>query len=304
MVLNESELSHRAAHDTLPLRDAFAVLFFVSVGMLFDPMILVQEPLAVLGALAIIVLGKSIVAYFLVTLFGHSRRTALTISASLAQIGEFAFILAGLGISLNLLSAEGRNLVLAAAILSIMLNPILFTLLERFLEKTETIDEQTMEEAIEDEKQIPVDLCNHALVVGYGRVGSLLGSRLIEAGVPIVVVENSRPRVEALREQGIKAVLGNAARADTMELARLDCARWLLLTIPNGYEAGEIVTAAREKRPNIEIIARAHYDDEVEYIMERGADRVVMGEREIANSMLNMLKLDLETEPQPQQCPI
>lgn len=304
MVLNESELSHRAAHDTLPLRDAFAVLFFVSVGMLFDPMILVQEPLAVLGALAIIVLGKSIVAYFLVTLFGHSRRTALTISASLAQIGEFAFILAGLGISLNLLSAEGRNLVLAAAILSIMLNPILFTLLERFLQKTETIDEQTMEEAIEDEKQIPVDLCNHALVVGYGRVGSLLGSRLIDAGVPIVVVENSRPRVEALREQGIKAVLGNAARADTMELARLDCARWLLLTIPNGYEAGEIVTAAREKRPNIEIIARAHYDDEVEYIMERGADRVVMGEREIANSMLNMLKLDLETEPQPQQCPI
>ncbi|KOC89963.1 YbaL family putative K(+) efflux transporter [Winslowiella iniecta] len=304
MVLNESELSHRAAHDTLPLRDAFAVLFFVSVGMLFDPMILVQEPLAVLGALAIIVLGKSIAAYFLVTLFGHSRRTALTISASLAQIGEFAFILAGLGISLNLLSAEGRNLVLAAAILSIMLNPILFTLLERFLEKTETLDEQTMEEAIEEEKQIPVDLCNHALVVGYGRVGSLLGSRLIEAGVPIVVVENSRPRVEALREQGIKAVLGNAARADTMELARLDCARWLLLTIPNGYEAGEIVTAAREKRPNIEIIARAHYDDEVEYIMERGADRVVMGEREIANSMLNMLKLELETEPQPEQCPI
>ena len=304
MVLNESELSHRAAHDTLPLRDAFAVLFFVSVGMLFDPMILVQEPLAVLGALAIIVLGKSIAAYFLVTLFGHSRRTALTISASLAQIGEFAFILAGLGISLNLLSAEGRNLVLASAILSIMLNPILFTLLERFLVKTETLDEQTMEEAIEEEKQIPVDLCNHALVVGYGRVGSLLGSRLIDAGIPIVVVENSRPRVEALREQGIHAVLGNAARADTMELARLDCARWLLLTIPNGYEAGEIVVAAREKRPNIEIIARAHYDDEVEYIMERGADRVVMGEREIANSMMNMLKIDVENVQQPAQCPI
>lgn len=305
MVLNESELSHRAAHDTLPLRDAFAVLFFVSVGMLFDPRILLQEPLAVLGALAIIVLGKSIAAYFLVTLFGHSRRTALTISASLAQIGEFAFILAGLGISLGILSAEGRNLVLAAAILSIMLNPILFTLLERFLEKTETLDEQTMEEAIEEEKQIPVDMCNHALLVGYGRVGSLVGSRLIEAGVPVVVVENSRTRVEALREQGIKAVLGNAARADTMELARLDCARWLLLTIPNGYEAGEIVTAAREKRPNIEIIARAHYDDEVEYIMERGADRVVMGEREIANSMLNVLKLEMEQEnQQPQQCPI
>lgn len=298
MVLNESELSHRAAHDTLPLRDAFAVLFFVSVGMLFDPMILLDKPLAVLGVLAIIVLGKSLAALLLVLLFGHSRRTALTISVSLAQIGEFAFILAGLGISLNLLSNEGRNLVLAGAILSIMLNPILFALLQRYLDKTETIDDQTVEEAMEEEKQIPVELCNHAIVVGFGRVGSLLGRNLIESGVPVVVVENSRSRVEALREQGISAVLGNAARADTMDLARLDCARWLLLTIPNGYEAGEIVTAAREKRPTIDIIARAHHDDEVNYIIERGANRVVMGEREIANSMLTLMQTDLHAAPQ------
>ncbi len=304
MVLNESELSHRAAHDTLPLRDAFAVLFFVSVGMLFDPMILLEQPLAVLGALAIIVLGKSIAAWLLVTLLGHSRRTALTISVSLAQIGEFAFILAGLGISLGMLSDEGRNLVLAAAILSIMLNPILFTVLERYLDKTETMEEQTLEEAIEEEKQIPVDICNHAVIVGYGRVGSLLGQKLMEADVPLVVVENSRPRVEALREQGIKAVLGNAARVDTMDLARLDCARWLLLTIPNGYEAGEIVTAAREKRADIEIIARAHYDDEVAYIMERGANRVVMGEREIANSMLHVLQEEIAQNPIVRECPI
>lgn len=304
MVLNESELSHRAAHDTLPLRDAFAVLFFVSVGMLFDPMILIEQPLAVLGALAIIVLGKSIAAWLLVTLLGHSRRTAMTISVSLAQIGEFAFILAGLGISLGMLSEEGRNLVLAAAILSIMLNPILFSVLERYLDKTETIEEQTLEEAIEEEKQIPVDICNHAVLVGYGRVGSLLGQKLMEADVPLVVVENSRPRVEALREQGIKAVLGNAARVDTMELARLDCARWLLLTIPNGYEAGEVVTAAREKRPDIEIIARAHYDDEVTYIMDRGANRVVMGEREIANSMLHVLEEEIAQNPIVRECPI
>ncbi|QDY41258.1 YbaL family putative K(+) efflux transporter [Candidatus Pantoea soli] len=304
MVLNESELSHRAARDTLPLRDAFAVLFFVSVGMLFDPRILLEQPLAVLGALAIIVLGKSIAAWLLVTLLGHSRRTALTISVSLAQIGEFAFILAGLGISLGLLSEEGRNLVLAAAILSIMLNPILFTLLERYLDKTETMEEQTLEEAIEEEKQIPVDICHHAIIVGYGRVGSLLGQNLLEADVPLVVVENSRPRVEALREQGIKAVLGNAARVETMDLARLDCARWLLLTIPNGYEAGEIVTAAREKRPDIEIIARAHYDDEVTYIMERGANRVVMGEREIAGSMLQVLQDEIAHSPIVRACPI
>jgi len=294
MVLNESELSHRAAHDTLPLRDAFAVLFFVSVGMLFDPMILLNEPLAVLGVLAIIVLGKSLVALLLVRLFGHSSRTALTISVSLAQIGEFAFILAGLGVSLNLLPAEGRNLVLAGAILSIMINPVLFALLQRFLDKTGALDDRLLEEAIEEEKQIPVNLCNHAIVVGFGRVGSLLGKKLMEEGVPIVVVENSRNRVEALRERGIHAVLGNAARAETMDLARLDCARWLLLTIPNGYEAGEIVTAAREKRPTIEIIARAHYDAEVDYITERGADRVVMGEREIAQSMHLLMQTDAE----------
>lgn len=304
MVLNESELSHRAAHDTLPLRDAFAVLFFVSVGMLFDPMILVEEPLAVLGALAIIVLGKSLAAWLLVSLLGHSRRTALTISVSLAQIGEFAFILAGLGISLGMLSEEGRNLVLAAAILSIMLNPILFTLLERYLDKSESREAQTLEEIIEEEKQIPVDICNHAVIVGFGRVGSLLGQNLMDAGVPLVVVENSRPRVEALREQGIKAVLGNAARAETMELARLDCARWLLLTIPNGYEAGEIVTAAREKREDIGIIARAHYDDEVSYIMDRGANRVVMGEREIANSILQAVEAEIAQNPVTRECPI
>ncbi|SPX56117.1 Potassium/proton antiporter RosB [Klebsiella pneumoniae] len=255
MVLNESELSHRAAHDTLPLRDAFAVLFFVSVGMLFDPMVLVQQPLAVLATLAIIIFGKSAAAFFLVRMFGHSPRTALTIAASLAQIGEFAFILAGLGMALNLLPQAGQNLVLAGAIISIMLNPVLFTLLEKYLDKTETLDEQTLEEVLEDEKQVPVDICNHALLVGFGRVGSLLGEKLMAQGIPLVVVETSRTRVDELRERGISAVLGNAANEEIMELAHLDCARWLLLTIPNGYEAGEIVASAREKCPNIEIIA-------------------------------------------------
>ncbi|MCG8707075.1 Kef family K(+) transporter [Brenneria sp. 4F2] len=303
VILNESELSQRAAHDTLPLRDAFAVLFFVSVGMLFDPMILIEQPIAVLITLAIIIFGKSAAAFMLVRLFGHSKRTALTISASLAQIGEFAFILAGLGIALGLLSEEARSLVLAGAILSIMINPVLFTLLERYLSKNETIEEQIVEEAIEEEKQIPVDFCNHALLVGYGRVGSLIGAKLHQAGIPVVVIENSRSRVDALREQGIKAVLGNAAKPEIMEIARLDCARWLLLTIPNGYEAGEIVAAAREKRQDLEIIARAHYDDEVSYISEHGANQVVMGEREIANSMITLLKLE-ETPATPRECPI
>lgn len=292
MVLNESELSHRAAQDTLPLRDAFAVLFFVSVGMLLDPIILVREPLAIIAAVSIIIFGKSIAAFTLVRLFGHSKRTALTISASLAQIGEFAFILAGLGSALGLLPEYGRNLVLASAIFSIMLNPLLFSLLERYLRNTETSQDQILEEVVEEKKQIPIDLFNHALLVGYGRVGSLLGARLSAEGIPLVVVENSRPRIETLRKQGINAIQGNATNTEIMSLAGLDSARWLLLTIPDGYEAGEIVASARAKRPDIEILVRAHYDDAVVYISKCGASQVIMGERELANSMFNMLKIN------------
>ncbi|NHB97184.1 YbaL family putative K(+) efflux transporter [Photorhabdus stackebrandtii] len=302
MVLNESELSHRAAQDTLPLRDAFAVLFFVSVGMLFDPMVLIQQPLEILATLAIIIIGKSAAAMLLVKMFGHSRRTALTISVSLAQIGEFAFILAGLGVALGLLDGNARNLVLAGAIVSIMLNPVLFSLLDRYLEKTETIEEQLLEETLEEETQIPVNICDHTIVVGYGRTGSLLCQRLQENGFPLVVIENTRAKFEELGEQGISAVMGNAASKDIMSLARLDCACSLLLTIPNGYESGEIVASAREIRPDINIIVRADYDDEVTYITERGASHVIIGEHEIAKTMANVLingEQSYSVEPPP-----
>ncbi|WP_340619684.1 YbaL family putative K(+) efflux transporter [Xenorhabdus siamensis] len=289
MVLNESELSHRAAQDTLPLRDAFAVLFFVSVGMLFDPMILLQQPIAILGTLAIIIIGKSAAAMLLVKIFGHSRRTALTISVSLAQIGEFAFILAGLGVTLGMLDEDARNLILAGAILSIMLNPVLFSLLDRYLEKTETIEEQLLEETLEEETQIPVNICGHAIVVGYGRVGRLLCQHLQERNFPLVAIEDTRAGFEELGEAGISAVMGNAAKKDIMTLARLDCACILFLTIPNGYEAGKIVENAREMRPDINIIVRAHYDDEVTYITERGANHIIIGEHEIAKTMANVL---------------
>ncbi|TKI06250.1 YbaL family putative K(+) efflux transporter [Martelella alba] len=292
VVLSESELSHRAAQDTLPLRDAFAVLFFVSVGMLFDPLIIIDEPAAVLTTLAIILLGKSAAAFVLVRLFGHSVRTALTISVSLAQIGEFAFILAGLGIALGMLGDEGQNLVLAGAILSIMINPLLFALLERYLARDDGDEDLYNEQHGGEEKQTPMEICHHVLLVGYGRVGSLIGARLAEAGMPLVVVENARARVEALREQGVNVVLGNAAKAEIMSLARLDCARWLLLTIPNGFESGEIVAMARQRRPDLTIIARAHYDDEVGHILERGANQVIMGEREIAGSMIALLQIE------------
>lgn len=280
------------------------MLFFVSVGMLFDPHILIERPLAVLGALAIILFGKSIAAWLLVTWLGHSRRTAMTISVSLAQIGEFAFILAGLGVSLGLLNDDGRNLVLAAAIMSIMINPVMFTLAERYLMKTEQQSDNSQPDLQEEEPLVPLEICNHAVIVGYGRVGSLLCQKLNKLRIPVVVIETTRARVEVVREQGIHAVSGNAARHEIMDVARLDCARWLLLTIPNGYESGEIIAAAREKRPDIAIIARAHYDDEVTYIMERGANRVIMGEREIANSMLDILETEIEEQPVSRECPV
>ncbi|WP_406704369.1 YbaL family putative K(+) efflux transporter [Sodalis sp.] len=303
VVLNESELSHRAAHDTLPLRDAFAVLFFVSVGMLFDPTILLRESLAVLATLAIILLGKSAAAFALVKLFGLSLRTSLTIAVSLAQSGEFAFILAGLGIALNMLSEQGRHLVLAGAILSIMINPLMFALLERYLTRYDN-ESDASEPHQEENAPLPPSISHHALLVGYDRVGSLIGAKLLQAGVPMVVVENTRARVDALRDQGINVVLGNAARAETMALARLDTARWLLVTISNDFEAGEIVALAREQHPDLTIIVRAHYDDEVDYITERGATQVVMGEREIANSMIALLQREMEQTPLQPSCAV
>lgn len=305
MILNESELSHRAAHDTLPLRDAFAVLFFVSVGMLFNPMIIITSPLSVLATVSIIIFGKSVAAYIIVRLMKYSKRTALLISVSLAQIGEFAFILAALGGSLNVLNEETQSLIVAGAILSILLNPVVFKLSERYLDHSETIEEQTIEEAIEEEIQVPMTTCNHAILIGYDRVGSLLGTALHKQGIPLVVIENSRSRVDELRSQGINTVLGNAANQDILTLARLDCARWLLVTTPNGYESGEIVSFARSQRPDLIIIARAHYDDEADYITEHGANKVVMGENEIANCMLSSLQLtDVMRTDNKSECPI
>lgn len=289
MVLNESELSHRAAQDTLPLRDAFAVLFFVSVGMLFDPMVLINHPLGVLGVLAIIIIGKSAAALLLVRMFGHNRRTALTVAVSLAQIGEFAFILAGMGVTLEVLNRQANDLILAGAIVSIMLNPVLFTLLDRYLEKTETPEEQQEEETLEEITQVPVNICGHTIVVGYGRVGAMLADKLHNKGYPVVVVEDTRARFEELAERGFPSVMGNAVALDVLELARADCASALLLTIPNGYEAGEIVAKARAMNAHMTIIVRAHYDDERTYIMERGANRVVIGEFEIARAMSTLL---------------
>ncbi len=305
MVLNESELSHRAAQDTLPLRDAFAVLFFVSVGMLFDPMVLIEHPLGILATLAIIIIGKSAAALVLVRMFGHSRRTALTISASLAQIGEFAFILAGLGVALNVLEPDARNLVLAGALVSIMLNPVLFSLLDRYLAKTETKEEveQLQQEELEEEMPVPVDICGHTIIVGYGRAGSMLSEKLLAQSIPLVIIENSRNKFAELKEKSLNTVLGNASTKESLALARIDCAKSLLLTIPNGYEAADIAETARSMNPDLNIIVRAHFDDiivranydeEASFILEKGANHVIIDEDQTASAMADMLIKEVE----------
>lgn len=297
MALTESELSHRAANNILPLKDAFAVLFFVSVGMLFDPQILIQHPIATLSTVAIIIFGKSIAAYLIVRVFGHTKRTALTISASLAQIGEFAFILAALGKLLGVFPNEAYSLILAGAIISIVINPFIFNLVEHYLSRTESIVDKIIDPVAVINQQIPKGLKGHAILVGHGRLGSTIARQLRARGIPFVVVDNSLTLIEQLRNDDVIAVFGNASKSETLELAQLQTARWLIISTPNGYEAGEICSQAREARPDLEIYVRAFYDDEAEYIAEHGATGVITGEEEIAKHILALLHLD-PTTPQ------
>ncbi|MCP1913492.1 MULTISPECIES: YbaL family putative K(+) efflux transporter [Bradyrhizobium] len=288
MMLRESPLSQRAAQETLPLRDAFAVLFFVSVGMLFDPMSVVREPWPFVATLFVIVVGKSIAALLIVVLFRHPMATALMISASLAQIGEFSFILAEIGVALNLLPKAGRDLILAGAIFSIMLNPLVFAVVDWL---TSRLDKpQTSSPTAAASEPIPVtELQDHTILVGYGRVGSIVGDALHQRSAPFLAVEASDDMVAKLKERGIEALMGNAARASVLRATNPAGARSLVIAIPEAFEAGQIVEQARAANADIQIIARAHSDAEVDHLKALGADIVIMGEREIARGMIEEL---------------
>jgi CPA2 family monovalent cation:H+ antiporter-2 len=286
MILSESELSHRAAEESLPLRDAFAVLFFVSVGMLFDPSILIREPLLVLATVLIIVAGKSVAAFGIVRIFGHPMSTALTISASLAQIGEFSFILATLGMSLGLLSPTGRDLILGGAILSILINPLLFVALDHLKPWLKQREQSTKNIDETDPSSWP-GLHGHVVLVGFGRVGHVVAASLTEHEQPFIVIEDNSDVVAALRSDGIPALYGNAAAPGMMEAANIAGAHWLLLAIPNPLEAGQILQQARKLNPKIDVVARAHSDAELVHFEKHGASHTIMGEHEIAKGMAN-----------------
>ena len=291
MILKESELSHKAAEDTLPLRDAFAVLFFVSVGMLFNPAVLIEEPLAVLATAAIIIIGKSVAAYAIVRAFRFESRTALVIAVSLAQVGEFSFILVTLGLQLGALPPEGRDLVLAGAIISIMANPALFGLVMKIREK------RTPAGAGPAAAPPPIlgpdwpqgSLGAEVIVIGLGRVGKRLHEGLQAMRTGHVVVETDLGRVGQLREMGAFAVHGNAAREEVLKAAGVEEATHILIATPNGIENGEIAARARKLNPGVRIIARAHIEAELDHLVSRGADYVVMDETEIARAMIGQI---------------
>ncbi len=287
MILSESELSQRAAEETLPLRDAFAVLFFVSVGMLFDPSILVRDFWPVLATVVIIVIGKSLAALAIVRAFGHPMSTALTISASLAQIGEFSFILAGLGVALGVLGAEARDLILAGALISILLNPLIFIGLDQmkpWLERLEGTAVAAQPREPEPATIEPTKLEDHAVLIGHGRVGHRIGNALLDGGVPLFVMDESEDVVTALKEKGVEAISTNAVT--TLAVANLERARCLLVAIHENFEAGQIVEQARAINPNLVILARGHSEAEKAHLESCGATSVVLGAEEIAGAML------------------
>ncbi|HEV2570875.1 cation:proton antiporter [Methylocella sp. CPCC 101449] len=317
MVLAESQLSTQAARETLPLRDAFAVLFFVSVGMLFNPQVLLDQPLAVIGTFLTIVIGKSVAAYLIVRAFGYSKNVALTISASLAQIGEFSFILIVLGAQLAIVPGIARDLVVAGALLSIFVNPLLFMGLDRVTSSEDkpakpaaspAPDEQPAAPAAtaapqavaktpakttakpapkpEPPEEKPTHLTNHAILVGHGRVGRRIAAVLCDKNVPFLVIEEEPSQVTDLLKTGIETFIGPAGEKPLLERINLPGAHWLLSAIPDPFEAGHLIEQARTVNPAIRIIARAHSQEAVDYLKGLGAHKIIVGEDEIANSMI------------------
>jgi len=285
MILGETPLSRRATEETLPLRDAFAVLFFVSVGMLFDPHVVLEQPLPLLAVIAIILFGKSLAAFLIVRVFGHRNDTALTVAASLAQIGEFSFILATLGTGLGILPSAGRDLILAGAIFSIFLNPFIFSYIIKKVGKPAATVEADTETPIEP---APSAEQTHVVLVGYGRVGKMLAKALRERSEPLILIEGDPERVRDAEKDGFEVVRGNAVERRALEAAGIDRATSLIVAIPEGFDGGAIAEKARSINPVVRLVVRAHSDGEVEHLARLGVRDAVMGERELARRMLEL----------------
>jgi CPA2 family monovalent cation:H+ antiporter-2 len=296
MVMRESEFSHRAAQESLPLRDAFAVLFFVSVGMLFQPSILINKPLSVLAVVGVIVVGKSIAAMAITLAFRYPLNTALVVAASLAQIGEFSFILAGLGASLGILPVEGMSLILAGALISIAINPLLFSAINPFKKWLVGLSDlaSELEKRSDPFAELPMSterkyLEGQVVLVGYGRVGRRIAQELTEHDIPFVVAEQNRELVEGLRKKGIPAVSGNASEPSVLIQAHIANASMLVLATPDTIDVRKMVDTAKALRPEIRIVLRTHNEAESELLRKDNLGTVFYGEEELANGMCQFI---------------
>jgi CPA2 family monovalent cation:H+ antiporter-2 len=292
VVIAESDLSYQAASDALPLQDAFAVLFFVSVGMVVDPRIVVQQPLGVVAAFTIAVLAKAIVTFVVVLVGRYPLTAALTVAAGLAQVGEFSFILAGLGRSLGLLSRDAQSLILAAAIISIAINSLLLDAtapLGRWLSRRRRfvamIERSRLDVAETRSSNTIAAFRGHVVIVGFGRVGSTIGEALGREAIPYVVVERSRELVESARARGMQVLFGDASRPGILEHAHLEHASVLVIAAPGAFQTREVLERARRLNPSVDTVVRTHSEAELRYLEQAGVGLAVMGERELAIGM-------------------
>jgi len=292
MMMRESELSHRAAEESLPLRDAFAVLFFVSIGMLFDPAVVVEQPAKLLAVVGLVMVGNPIVAIALVLAFRYPLNTALTVGASLAQIGEFSFILAALGVSLGLLPTQAQSLIFAAALASIAANPLVFAAMRPVHAWIRARPRLAMrlERSGDPLAELPMStgdsyLSGQVVLVGYGRVGRRIAQALSERGIPYVVVEQNRERVKELREKDLAAVSGDAAQPAVLIQAHVAEASMLVIATPDTFDVRKMVEIARTLNPTIETVLRSHNDDEAELLEKDNVGKVFVGEHELALGM-------------------
>jgi CPA2 family monovalent cation:H+ antiporter-2 len=292
-VMRESEFSHRAAQESLPLRDAFSVLFFVSVGMMADPAILMNQPLRVLAVVTIVVFSNAIAAVALVVTLRYPLKTALTLAASLGQIGEFSIILSGLGLSLGLMPPDGMSLVLAGVLLSIALNSFLLSAVDpgqRWLLKHSALARR-LERPEEPYAELPSSterkyLVGQVVLVGYGRVGRRIAKALDARSIPYVVAEQNRELVEELRSGGRVAVSGNAAEPSVLIQAHIANAAMLVIASPDTLNARQMAETAKALNPGIEVIVRTHNEEESVLLKKDGIGLVFFGEEELAKGMI------------------
>ena len=304
VAISESDLSHQAAAEALPLRDAFAVLFFVSVGMLFDPSFIVREPLLVAAVVALIVVRKWVVSSAIVLVLGYPIRTALIVGAGLAQIGEFSFVLSEVDRQLGVLPANAHDLLIAAALITITLNPVLFRSVEPMAERLRDLrvvrgfEERRAGTLAHLERDREEKLQRHAVVAGHGRVGSLVTNALKRRNMEVLVVEQDRRVVEDLRAAGTAAVYGDAGHELVLERAHLERAILLVVALRDPQTSRRVIQVARRANERIGIVARAHTRDAADFLRQAGANEVVLGEEELAIEMTGYALHRLGVSPQ------